>query len=268
MLTALDSGAQPTTPPGFVRRQIREPAFAYSSIEAAEAITRALIESARKSRAVWNHLRETAAAELQAGLELAKENKSSCHLPAVQTFMRAWALNLEWPVMSLSSFGMQLNVPNAIVESLRRCSNVADLEFRIMDRSDFSFATMCSHDHHLTYGLMINAPMWIGSAVNPDWEEQFGRFLRSVVHHEMAHFRWIHSGLRGEFLGHARAVGALLVDRLQDGETDVSAALANDPTGMDKNLEVRQLLDETRGGARLIRYWAWRIRQVAQLGAG
>ena len=83
-----------------------------------------------------------------------------------------------------------------------------------------------------------------------------------VMHHEMAHFRWIHGGMRSEYVAHARGSASLMDDGWPTDRDGIIRRLESDPSGAWYNEEIRDMILKTKGGFRLMRAWGWRRRQV------
>jgi hypothetical protein len=105
----------------------------------------------------------------------------------------------------------------------------------------------------------VNVPIWIQLGVEPQWRESFNRQLRMVILHETAHFRWIGNGLRGEHMAHARGVASLRTGAWPSDRAAMAALLEREHPEAWHNPEIRSLILETSGGARLVRAWADRI---------
>jgi hypothetical protein len=247
----------------FAVRRIREPDFAYSTLEVAEVISNELISASRAARPVWHQLRAKGLEYIDAiwGRIQAGERTFGETIPFA--FSAAWCSNLRWKLLKRFSDGIEFELPGELVTKLQSASNISSLSFFVRDLADFANAQLGSNNEDLNYGLSINAPYWVPIGTRPEFQDFFERQLRMVVHHEMGHFRWFGRGIRDEYVAHARAVGSHMDDGWPTDREGILRRLESDTSLAWKNDEIRRMMETTKGGARLARAWSWRRRQAA-----
>jgi hypothetical protein len=244
-------------------RFFNEPRFAAASIRFADTVTDELIKSAEASRSEWIKLAEGRTADIKRLADSATYTTGNLlQLPLVRDFLAIWIREIRWPIVATYSDGIQLAPPPEAVRDLQSASSVANIEFYLAALSDVCCGRLGSNDHNCDYGLYLNVPIWIPLAIVPQFNDSFARQLRMVIHHEMGHFRWRGGALRAEHIAHARGVAALNDRDWPGSPTILQALLQKDYPEAWSNEEIRSLVLDTRGGARLIRAWGERQRRL------
>lgn len=236
-----------------------EPQFATATLRLADAIADALIQAAEIARPAWTQLVGEFGPEIKRLTE--SEVQISGNLfrhPLVRLFTRAWITALNWPVVAVYGDGVQLQLPGYLVDELRATSAVMGMNFYLAALGEVCCARLGSNDHNCDYGLYLNVPIWIPLGVEPQFCGSFARQIRMVLHHEMGHFRWRGGSLRAEHIAHARGVAALRDGKWPSCPIALQAVLESEYPEAWHNEEIRSLVMETRGGARLIRAWGQR----------
>ncbi len=245
-------------------RRFAEPYFAIASTRFADAIADELIQAADVARPRWTLLANKYRSEMALMQDAASLQAGNLfHTPLVWDFVMAWRAAIRWRIVANHSDGIQFCLPDETVSPLLTCSSVSSIAFFLAALSDVCCARLGSNDHNNEYGLYLNVPVWIPLAVRPDCRDYFDRQLRMVVHHETGHFRWRGGSLRAEHIAHARGVSALRIGDWPSSSVQLQELLEGEHPEAWCNSEIRSLIQETRGGTRLVRAWGER-RQRSQ----
>lgn len=237
----------------------REPEFARASARFADALADELIRAAETVRPHWQQLAEQFPdAFSQMSDEAALRTRGLFRSSLVWNFTASWVKAMRWPVVATYADGIQLQVPEETVSALRACSSLTSIEFYLAHLADVCCGRLGSNDHNTEYGLYINVPIWIPLAVRDDCRDSFARQIRMVVHHEAGHFRWRGGSLRAEHLAHARGVSGLAFRNWPISSPELAVLLETEYPEAWSNPEIRSLVTQTRGGARLVRAWGQR----------
>lgn len=243
-------------------RYFQEPAFAWASTRFADAVSDELIRSAEIAAPEWRMLADEFP-EMVAKMsdEVTLQLPGLFHAPFVRAIAVAWVKAIRWPVIAHFSDGIQLMLPDEILNDLRAVSSISNVEFYLAHLADICTGRLGSDDHNTKYGLYLNLPIWIPLAVREDCRDSFARQIRMVVHHEAGHFRWRGGSLRAEQIAHARGVAGLAQRTWPRSATDLAALLETEHPEAWSNPEIRSLVLDTQGGARLVRAWGRRRNQ-------
>ncbi len=243
-------------------RRFIEPEFTWACLRLADAVSEELIRAADEARAAWVEI----AAEFESEvIDLHSQILTNARLfrtPLVWNFAVQWAQAIRWPKEAMFRDGIRIGLPADIVAELKRYGRLDSVEFFLASINADCCAQLGSNDLDLQYGLYINVPAWIQIGVVPQFRESFARQIRMVVFHETAHFRYIGQGLRGEFVAHARGVASLRENDWPVDRAGIVSLLEREHPEAWTNEEIRGLINDTKGGARLLRAWAWRISKL------
>ena len=248
-------------------RSFSEPEFSAASIIFAEAVAEELIQAADRARPLWAELATVYPDDIERlHSEKAFEQRDVFRLPLVEQFASLWVDSMRWPAVCAYRDGFQLQVPDSIIEPLRKSSSVQNVEMYLAAIPEVCCARLGSNDHDCNYGLYINTPIWIPLAIVPTFKASFDRQVRMVVYHETGHFRWRSNGLRAELVAHARGVAGLKKERWPSDDAALIDLLKAEHPEAWSNREIQTLVSETAGGVRLIRIWADKMSRYSNRG--
>ena len=236
---------------GRLPRRFSEPGFTRASIRFAQAISDELIYAADLARPAWTELASAYPDDLARIPEDLTQNPALFRTPLVWGFAVIWAKSLRWPVSATYRDGIEIKLPADILREMEAHGRLDALEFFLAGPDDVCCGRLGSNDHDLRYGLYVNVPIWIQLGVEPQWRDWFNRQLRMVIFHETAHFRWIGDELRNEHMAHARGVASLRTGAWPSDRAAMAALLEREHPEAWHNPEIRGLIQETSGGARI-----------------
>ncbi|MGH8095225.1 MAG: hypothetical protein ACREIF_17450 [Chthoniobacterales bacterium] len=249
-----------------MKLRARELDFSRSTILLGDSIVQQLVESSRRSRRRWSELLECHSTDIAGLMSASRVQKVISH-PFVSGFIAEWALNTNWGVRPpLHMDGVCLNVPPQLIESLEESGGVESFSLFIGDVGRFCCARLDSGDDHNEYRLIVNAPAWLEIATLPTVQHEFERQLKSVIQHEMAHFRHSKAGERTETHAHCRGIASVLPgDFCGWAPEDLYALILRDYYEFANNGEIRKLvLCGSEVTSRLIRRWQWLFATTRQ----
>lgn len=242
-------------------RHFQEPGFARASIRVADAFSDELIRAAEEVRPQWQKVADEFPELLgQLSDEAILRSRGLFRTPLVWNITLAWVRAMRWPILATYSDGIQIRPPDGILSGLRAFSSISSFEVYLAHLADVCCGRLGSNDHNTEYGLYLNVPIWIPLAVRDDCRDTFARQIRMVIHHEAGHLRWRGGSLRAEHIAHARGISGLARRDWPASPADLAALLNAEYPEAWHNPEIRSLVLETRGGARLVRAWGERRR--------
>lgn len=246
-------------------RHFREPQFAAASFRFAEAIADELLRAADIARPHWAALAEMYSDELPSLRVDASYQTNLFRLPLVANFTRLWVEAMNWPLTRIYDNGFVIQIPDEILAELHSSSSVGLVDLFLGAFCEVVSGRCDRSDRHCDYRISLNAPTWILLAASERAREWFAGQIRMILHHEMGHFRWQGSYLRAEHVAHARGIARLLAGDVPKSPSLIGEMLEAQCPGAWNNPEIRSLIGETKGGARLVHAWASRGRRLQGL---
>jgi hypothetical protein len=244
--------------------RFHETDFSYATLEFAEKVATDLIAAAARARPQWEALLRHSPGFAESIQKRVEAREALFQDPVVRAFTDEWCNKLSWTIVHCDADCYQLLFPPGLTDKLKAASNIASVSFWIGDLRKVACAELGTDDHHLNARLALNAPAWFPIATHPSYVNTFERQLRMVVHHELAHFRWHKSGIRDEYMAHARGVAALRDVEWPKAQSDIVRLLESEYKEAWANDEIRAMVS-TPAGCRLVRFWGWRRRRMLGL---